>query len=153
MVGGAAYSGLAPTPDDGFYTAVDYVGAFGSRLWTQGWTFLSEAGITAFDESVATVVAEESSLSGMPSAFALSQNHPNPFNPSTTISYSLASSGFVSLKVYDLLGQQVATLVEGNRLAGSYQVRLDAADLSSGMYFYQLQAGGQVFNRKMMLLK
>ena len=153
MVGGAAYSGLAPTPDDGFYTAVDYVGAFGSRLWTQGWTFLSEAGITAFDESVATVVAEESSLSGMPSAFALSQNHPNPFNPSTTISFSLASSGYVSLKVYDLLGQQVATLVEGNRLAGSYQVRLNAADLSSGMYFYQLQAGGQVFNRKMMLLK
>ena len=59
----------------------------------------------------------------------------------------------MSLKVYDLLGQQVATLVEGNRLAGSYQVRLDAADLSSGMYFYQLQAGGQVFNRKMTLLK
>ncbi len=153
MVGGAAYSGLAPTPDDGFYTPVDYAGAFGSQLWTQGWTFLSEAGITAFDESTPTVVAEESTLAGMPSAFALSQNHPNPFNPSTNISYSLASSGYVSLKVYDLLGQQVATLVEGNRLAGSYQVRLDAADLSSGMYFYQLQAGGQVFNRKMTLLK
>ncbi len=153
MAGGPAYSGLSSIPDDGFYTPVSYVGAFGDRLWTQGWTFLSEAGITANDGMGATVVAEEAALTAVPSDFALLQNHPNPFNPSTTIRYSLPGSGFVSLKVFDMVGQQVATLVEGHRQAGSYQVRLDASDLSSGIYFYQLQAGGQVFNRKMTLMK
>lgn len=150
---GPAFGGFASTPDDGFYTAVDYVGAFGSRLWTQGWTFLSQAGIMANDASAATVVAEESATGSIPSAFALDQNHPNPFNPSTTISYSVATSGYVSLKLYDAVGQQVANLVDGSRRAGTYQVRLDASDLSSGIYFYQLRAGGQIINRKMTLMK
>ena len=147
-----ALSGGAAIPADGFFTQVSYVGAFGDRLWTQGWTFLSAAGITANDNA-ATVITEEASISAVPTAYALDQNHPNPFNPSTMISYSVARDGYVSVKLFDMLGQQVATLVDGSRRAGTYEIRLDASDLSSGIYFYQLQAGDQLLNRKMTLMK
>lgn len=147
-----ALSGGAAIPADGFFTQVSYVGAFGDRLWTQGWTFLSEAGITANDNA-ATVIAEEASISAVPTGYALDQNHPNPFNPSTMISYSVARDGYVSIKLFDMLGQQIATLVDGSRRAGTYEIRLDASDLSSGIYFYQLQAGDQLLNRKMTLMK
>jgi len=69
------------------------------------------------------------------------------------ISYSIARDGYVSVKLFDMLGQQVATLADGSRRAGTYEIRLDAADLSSGIYFYQLQAGDQQLNRKMTLMK
>jgi hypothetical protein len=89
----------------------------------------------------------------IPSSFRLLQNYPNPFNPSTVISYQLAGNSEVSLKVYDMLGREVATLVEERKSAGSYQVNFDASSLSSGMYIYRLQAGGKVFTQKMMLIK
>lgn len=88
-----------------------------------------------------------------PDKFELSQNYPNPFNPSTTIKYSVPVSEFVTLKVYDVLGNQVAALVNEQNAAGSYEVEFNAAELSSGTYFYKLQAGNKVETRKMMLLK
>jgi hypothetical protein len=87
-------------------------------------------------QSTVTAVRE---LSG-PTDFALYSNYPNPFNPSTVISYRLAVRSSVSLKVFDVLGREVATLASGEEAAGSYQVRFDAGDLSSGVYFYRLQA-------------
>ncbi len=89
----------------------------------------------------------------MPTNYALDQNFPNPFNPSTTISYSLPQSGAVTLKVYNIVGQEVATLINGFQNAGRYAVNFNAANFSSGVYFYRLQAG--VFNtvKKMMLIK
>ncbi len=90
---------------------------------------------------------------GLPRTFELLQNYPNPFNPTTVISYQLPVSSEVSLKIYDMLGRQVATLVEGRQEAGRYQVSFNAVQLASGLYFYRLQAGTFTQTRKMMLLK
>jgi len=87
------------------------------------------------------------------SRFYLVQNYPNPFNPSTSIQYEVSSRQFVSLKVYDVLGNEVATLVDEEKSAGSYKVEFDGTDLSSGIYFYQLKAGSFVETKKMVLLK
>lgn len=86
-------------------------------------------------------------------SYKLSQNYPNPFNPSTLISYSLANKGMVTLKIYNLLGQEVLTLVNTNKNAGQHQVKFDASNLSSGLYIYKLQSGSFVDSKKMMLLK
>ncbi len=88
-----------------------------------------------------------------PTDFQLEQNYPNPFNPSTTITYQLPTTSNVSLKVFDMLGREVATLVNERQNAGQYQVRFDATRLASGMYFYRLQAGGYIETKKMMLVK
>jgi hypothetical protein len=85
--------------------------------------------------------------------FSLEQNYPNPFNPSTAIRYQVSGSSNVSLKVYDVLGNEVATLVNEEESAGSYEVNFNAAGLSSGIYFYKLQAGILVETKKMILLK
>jgi photosystem II stability/assembly factor-like uncharacterized protein len=87
------------------------------------------------------------------STFSLSQNYPNPFNPTTVISYQLVGSSQVSLKVYDVLGREVATLVNEHKAAGSYEARFDAGKLASGIYFYKLQAGSFVQAKKMLLVK
>ena len=89
----------------------------------------------------------------LPEHFSLEQNYPNPFNPSTKIKYSIPTSGFVTLKVYDVLGKEIATLVNGEKPAGSYEVEFNAANLSSGIYFYKLQAGDYVQVKKMMPMK
>jgi hypothetical protein len=89
-----------------------------------------------------------------PSSFSLDQNYPNPFNPSTSISFSLASPMRATLRIYNLLGQEVATLVDGQKNAGSYKVTFDARELSSGIYFYRLSTSdGLSIARKMLLLK
>ncbi len=89
----------------------------------------------------------------LPENYALLQNFPNPFNPSTKISYQLPYEGFVSLKVYDVLGKEVANLVSEMKSAGDYTVNFDASNLPSGLYLYRLEAGNFVSSKKMMLLK
>ncbi len=89
----------------------------------------------------------------VPATFALNQNYPNPFNPSTVISYQLPSNSRVSLKIYDILGREVATLVDGYQTAGVHQAQFNAQNLSSGVYLYRLSAPGQDFVKKMLLLK
>ncbi|MFA7332246.1 MAG: DVUA0089 family protein [Candidatus Delongbacteria bacterium] len=88
-----------------------------------------------------------------PVSFALSQNVPNPFNPATTISFTLPESGFASLKVYDTAGREVATLVNGLSARGDHQVTFDGSQLSTGVYFYTLQFNGQSQTQKMVLVK
>ena len=85
--------------------------------------------------------------------FSLEQNYPNPFNPATTIKYQIAESGLVTLKVYNLLGQEVATLVNEEKTVGFYRIRFDGSNLASGVYFYRLQAGKFSDVRKLLLLK
>jgi uncharacterized delta-60 repeat protein len=85
--------------------------------------------------------------------FVLEQNYPNPFNPSTTISFAIPSSVFTSLKVYDVLGNEVATLVSEEKLAGSYEVEFNASHLASGIYFYRMQSGSFSQVKKMILSK
>ena len=88
-----------------------------------------------------------------PISFSLNQNYPNPFNPTTTIQFHISKSSFVNLKVYDFLGNEVVTLVNEEKSIGSYEVEYDATGLSSGIYFYKLQAGSFVETKKMILLK
>ena len=88
-----------------------------------------------------------------PLKFGLMQNYPNPFNPSTTIQYQVSSPTNVSIKVYDLLGNEVATIVNEWKEAGNYEVEFDASKLSSGIYFYQLRAGTFIQTMKMQVLK
>ena len=85
--------------------------------------------------------------------FKLSQNHPNPFNPGTTINFTIPNGEFVTLKVYNILGSEVATLVNENLAAGAYRFNFDAANLASGIYLYELNAGNFREIKKMNLLK
>ena len=86
-------------------------------------------------------------------SFSLEQNYPNPFNPSTTISYTLAENTDVSLKIFDVMGQEVAKLVNEKQSAGTHNVQFDASELSSGIYFYKLIAGDFISVKKMSLIK
>jgi hypothetical protein len=93
------------------------------------------------------------SSSSRPQAFALEQNFPNPFNPTTVINYSLATASNVRLKVFDILGREVATLVNERKPAGNYSVRFNGANLASGVYFYRLETENFTATKKMMLVK
>ena len=88
-----------------------------------------------------------------PYTYSLSQNYPNPFNPSTKISWQLKNDGFITLKVYDQLGKEVATLVNEEKPAGSYEMEFNASSLASGVYYYRISAGNFVDTKKMILMK
>jgi Secretion system C-terminal sorting domain/Cytochrome c554 and c-prime len=88
-----------------------------------------------------------------PLTFNLSQNYPNPFNPTTTISYSVPKSSPVTIKVYDILGREVETLVNEQKVSGNYEVQFNGSKLSSGVYFYRMQAGDFVQTKKLVLMK
>lgn len=100
----------------------------------------------------ATEVRENSS-GEPPAQYALAQNHPNPFNPSTIISYELPRASFVTLKVFDVSGREVATLVQGHQTAGRYNIRFEARAMATGVYFYKLEATGFVAVKKMLFAK
>jgi len=89
----------------------------------------------------------------IPEDYSLQQNFPNPFNPSTVISYQLPKGGYVNLKVYNELGKEVSSLVNENQNAGRYEVKFDASNLSSGIYYYSISAGNFTETKKMMLVK
>jgi len=96
---------------------------------------------------------DENSSADMPDEFILMQNFPNPFNPTTNIKYQIPEINFVTLKVYDVLGNEIASLVKEEKPAGSYDVDFNASSLSSGIYFYRLQVGSFVETKKMVLMK
>ena len=104
----------------------------------------------SFEFSSATAVEE---IINLPLAFSLSQNYPNPFNPGTVIKYSLSEAGHVELKIYNVLGQQIKTLVNEFKSAGNYQITFNAAGLNSGVYFYQIRTDNKILSKKMILLK
>jgi hypothetical protein len=88
-----------------------------------------------------------------PAVYALEQNYPNPFNPSTTIKYSIAEDGYVKLSVYNMLGEEVTTIVNNLQKAGRYEVNFNASGLSSGVYVYRIEAGNYTASKKLMLMK
>jgi hypothetical protein len=126
------------------------------KWWSASNNSWANAGIWG-NAQLTDVVSDPSAVKGTPSSvigsYKLDQNYPNPFNPSTEISFTLAKSEKVKLAVYNLLGEQVAVLVNGTRNAGPQTVTFNAKNLSSGVYFYKLEAGSSVLAKKMMLLK
>jgi len=99
------------------------------------------------------VSVEEEIITGVPSSFDLFQNYPNPFNPTTNIRYSVVESGLVSLKVYNVTGQEVTTLVSSYKDAGIYEVSFNASTLPSGVYVYELKQNNNIITKKMSLIK
>jgi len=99
------------------------------------------------------IVSGVENLGGTPKSYELSQNYPNPFNPTTNIEFTVPTSGMVRLEIANVLGQQIASLVDQTMSAGRYIVQFNATNLPSGLYFYRLTAGTTVITRKMMLMK
>ncbi|MFC2119862.1 T9SS type A sorting domain-containing protein [Bacteroidota bacterium] len=144
MIGGLDEEFLRDTHqlDNGTYVSVGRTASFGAGAWdlwllkfTQDPTEVSKDFLTTVDD------------------FELSQNYPNPFNPSTTIKFSLPSSGYATLKIYNALGEEVAVLMDNELTSGAYEVEWNASGLPSGVFFYQLKTEGFLETKKMLLLK
>ncbi|MCI0473462.1 MAG: T9SS type A sorting domain-containing protein [Ignavibacteria bacterium] len=129
------------------FEVTTFVGAFGTDNWTAGWANFNPKNYTPVPIGIKQISSE------IPSVFKLNQNYPNPFNPSTKISFSVPQSGFVSLKVYDLTGREVANLVNNKLEAGTYEYDFDGSKLTSGIYFYRINSGAYSETLKMMLIK
>lgn len=114
---------------------------------------MSLSGAVINGKTYGTIVGVKETPHPIPIAFSLSQNFPNPFNPTTQIRFEIPISGFVTLKVYDILGREVATLVNEKKTPGTYEVEWNAGNVSSGVYFYRLNAGNFVETRKMILMR
>ena len=117
------------------------------------WKGLSKIVNALFDYAVTIPTEIKKCDENVLEVFALRQNYPNPFNPSTTIEFALPKSAFVTLKVHNLLGEEVATLISGKREAGLHQLNWDARGLVSGVYLYRLEAGNYVQSRKLILMR
>jgi hypothetical protein len=131
--------------------AIDTLTGTGTLIGSTGVTGL--LAIAMRTDSSGTSGVAPGTMAGMPASFALEQNYPNPFNPTTVIQYSLPRATAVTLRVYNLLGQEVRTLVNGNQPAGQHSVEFDATSLASGVYLYKLEAGTFVATRKLLLLR
>ncbi|MCK9280489.1 MAG: T9SS type A sorting domain-containing protein [Melioribacteraceae bacterium] len=145
---GAAYEGMesvsASTPMDNEY-------GFGLN---HSFILKESDIITELNDTWLTILTSVEKVdNSIPSSFTLSQNYPNPFNPTTTIQYQLPKEGFVTLKVFNSLGQEVANVVNSTQSAGTYSVTFDPYGLSSGIYFYQLSTNNQTITKKMMFVK
>ena len=137
----SVFSGLDPS---GEWTLSIYDAASGNTGTLEAW------GIKLFFDSATDLETEESNYVG---TYELSQNYPNPFNPSTTINWQMPKAGLVTLKIYDVLGREVITLVNEELSAGKHEVVFDATRFSSGVYLYQLKAGDSRQSKKMILMK
>lgn len=149
LIGIADFSN--PRLQDQFFTQVNWVGAFGpdsAQRWDLGWTNYDPQ-----NTDYSRFVKVYDKVSEIPSKFELKQNYPNPFNPETVIEFSLPKSSNVTLIVYNSLGQEVAKLIDEPLSAGSYKVKFNGGNLSSGVYFYKLTAGDQSSVKKMLLIK
>ncbi|MBK7229804.1 MAG: T9SS type A sorting domain-containing protein [Ignavibacteriales bacterium] len=126
--------------DQKYYWRVRSENLNGVSEWSETWSFTTSSP-TSVDEKI------------IPDQISLEQNYPNPFNPSTKISWQSSVTSHQTIKVYDVLGNEVATLVDEFRNAGSYEINFNANSLSSGIYFYKLTIGSFVDSKKMILLR
>jgi hypothetical protein len=141
----AANTGL-PTNPSGSYPSVNCFAISGTSLFAG-----TRLGI--WRRPLSEMVTSAERATELPKRFALDQNYPNPFNPATSITYQLPTTSHVTLIVYDLLGREVAELVNENKQAGVHSVQFEAVGLSSGVYFYRMQAGTYTSTRKLILVK
>lgn len=145
------------SPNDGASWATQYIAPAGNfrhitkaRTGETLWGVRSNGGISRYGTPLTGITPITGTV---PDNYNLSQNYPNPFNPVTKISFAIPKSGFVTLKVYDMLGREVVKLVNENKTAGNYLIDFDASNLSSGIYFYRIETNGFVDTKKLMLLK
>ena len=117
------------------------------------WNYFDRSGLDNFALSPYTTGMDHLPIEEVDLNYRLNQNYPNPFNPTTTISWQVPAAGWQTLKIYDVLGKEIATLVNEERPAGSYKMSFDASDLTSGIYFYKIQIGSYIQVKKMVLLK
>jgi sugar lactone lactonase YvrE len=144
--------GTVPGNASGYASTYDVAADAAGNLYSlsyYGWTVEK----WAYEGSLPVVTSVEEIPGELPAEYGLSQNYPNPFNPATTIEFSVPEAGFVSLRIYDLLGKEMKTLVNDERAPGSYRVTFEASDLPSGTYFYTLRAGSHTQTKKMILMK
>ncbi len=145
------YSAILTVPNDDV-TAVS-LRPRSYSLWT-GTSYWDDFSFNAVTDVVTSVKPENTANAGMiPAAYTLEQNYPNPFNPSTRFKFSLPQAQFVTVKIYDVIGREIATLANEQMAAGRYTVEWNAARVPSGVYFYRIQAGDYSAVKKMMLLK
>jgi len=147
---------------NGEFGSVGFVEGNGTTTETQNYSFIDEnllAGIHSYrlkqvdfdgTSELSDVIEVEVSA---PIDYSLSQNYPNPFNPTTTINYSIPEDGHVTLKIYDVLGNEVANLVDEQKQSGTFDVQFNASALSSGVYYYQIKAGEFTSTKKLVLMK
>jgi photosystem II stability/assembly factor-like uncharacterized protein len=119
---------------------------------SNGWA-VGDGGIILHTTNGGVSFVEEEQIGEIPTEFLLSQNYPNPFNPSTKIKYSVPQTSQVQIKVFDVLGNEIETLVNEEKSVGTYELTWNAASFPSGVYFYQLKAGDYISTKKMILLK
>ena len=142
--GGISWTGTGLPGTDVVALAHDgtfaYAGTGGQGVWRR-----------PMSQMIVTGLAESGPSGG--ALFRLGQNYPNPFNPSTTIAYQVPAAGHVTLRVYDMLGREVGTLVDERQVGGSHTVLFDGARLASGVYMYRLTSGAFTETRRMVILK
>jgi len=122
----------------------------GKKIFSGGWGYNN---LRIYDVSPFTTGIKEPSPTAVPAAFALKQNYPNPFNPTTTIEYSVPKLLDIELKVYNIFGHEIQTLVNGRQEAGVHRVQFDSSGLPSGLYFYRLRTGEFVETKKMVVVR
>jgi hypothetical protein len=135
----------------GDYIDIDYVGTNIVPVWTDE----RQGGFNTdiFTSEISELLAIDPNSNNLPRAFELEQNYPNPFNPETKISFSLPKQSFITLEVYNTLGQLVKTIAKGGYPAGNHSIKFNARGLSSGVYFYRLSADNFTETKSMVLIK
>jgi hypothetical protein len=141
--------GSGTSADQHYYSFVDSSGAAYSYRLMQ----IDRSGVVHYSEAILPMASTGVEPPAAPADFALYQNYPNPFNPTTGLRYQVAGVSEVELVVYDLLGKEVAVLVNERKSPGTYETRFDGSGLSSGVYIYRLVAGKYVETRRMVLVK
>jgi hypothetical protein len=144
---------LVPFCWDNGYTGNFGLGLFNRSTGASVYRDIITSIINAADTTNTSTSVETPRSTSRPAKLSLMQNYPNPFNPSTSVSFELPSRAYVSLKVFDVLGKEVATIVSEEMPAGSYTRIWEATGISSGVYFYRLRAGLSAETKKFILLR
>ncbi|MDP3831725.1 MAG: T9SS type A sorting domain-containing protein, partial [Ignavibacteriaceae bacterium] len=111
-------------------------------------------GFSIFDTlKVMSIPVNINDVESIPNDYSLSQNYPNPFNPITKINYTIPQTGLVTIKVFDILGKEITTLVNEEKKSGNHKIEFNGSKLSSGIYFYQIKSGSFTATKKLVLLK